>query len=43
LLEAFARSGGDTSFGDWAVEQNWNHLQALLPAASSSRRPKGTA
>ena len=38
LLEAFARSGDGTSFGDWSVEQDWEYLQSLLPAATSRRR-----
>ena len=39
LLDAFSRSDGEVqSFGDWAVEQDWAHLQSLLPAAASRRR-----
>ena len=39
LLEAFAHDAGTRSFGDWIVEQDWEHLQTLLPAATSRRRP----
>jgi sulfite reductase (ferredoxin) len=43
LLEAFARSGDGDSFGDWAVGQQWEHLQSLLPATTSRRsRPRAT-
>jgi sulfite reductase (ferredoxin) len=38
LLEAFARSGDQDSFGNWAVAQDWDHLQRLLPASASRRR-----
>ncbi len=39
LLEAFGRSSSSSqSFGDWAVEQDWEHLQSLLPAITSRRR-----
>jgi sulfite reductase (ferredoxin) len=37
LLEAFARSCDQDSFGNWAVAQDWDHLQSLLPATSSRR------
>jgi sulfite reductase (ferredoxin) len=40
LLEAFGRTAGSQSFGDWAVEQDWDHLQSLLPAVTSRRRPR---
>jgi sulfite reductase (ferredoxin) len=40
LLEAFGRSDATQSFGDWAVDQDWEHLQSLLPAATSRRRPR---
>ena len=40
LLEAFARSGDEASFGNWAVAQDWDHLQSLLPAATSRRRTR---
>lgn len=43
LLEAFGRVDGAQSFGDWAVEQDWEHLQSLLPAATSRRRPRTTS
>lgn len=43
LLEAFGRAAGTQSFGDWAVEQDWNHLQSLLPAATSRRRARSTS
>ena len=39
LLEAFSHDAGTRSFGDWTVDQDWDHLQALLPAATSRRRP----
>ncbi len=38
LLDAFSRSDDGLSFGDWSVEQDWEHLQSLLPAAPASRR-----
>jgi sulfite reductase (ferredoxin) len=40
LLEAFARSGDQDSFGNWAVAQDWDHLQSLLPAVTSRRRTR---
>jgi len=44
LLEMFSRSAGPDgapSFGDWCVAQEWDALQALLPApAVSTRRPR---
>jgi sulfite reductase (ferredoxin) len=42
LLEAFGRSSTTQSFGDWAVDQDWDHLQSLLPAATSRRRARTT-
>jgi sulfite reductase beta subunit-like hemoprotein len=43
LLESFARTGNGRSFGDWAVEQSWDHLQTLLPAVRSSRRARSAS
>jgi sulfite reductase (ferredoxin) len=40
LLEAFARSGDQDSFGNWAVAQDWDHLQTLLPAVTTRRRAR---
>ncbi len=40
LLEAFARTGDQDSFGNWAVAQDWDHLQGLLPATASRRRKR---
>ncbi|WP_040494665.1 NADPH-dependent assimilatory sulfite reductase hemoprotein subunit [Ilumatobacter nonamiensis] len=38
LLERFsATSEGDVSFGDWAVQQEWSELEAMLPADNSRR------
>lgn len=39
LLERFSRTTSDTdiSFGDWAWSQDWNELEALLPADTSRR------
>jgi len=42
LLDAFARSDDGVSFGDWSVEQDWEHLQSLLPAAAPRRQPRNT-
>ena len=39
LLDAFSHDAGTRSFGDWTVDQDWDHLQALLPPATSRRRP----
>jgi sulfite reductase (ferredoxin) len=41
LLEAFARSDGGTSFGDWCVAQDWTTLEGLLPAPTGRRRGRG--
>jgi len=47
LLERFGRtvpsdgSGRDVSFGDWAWAQNWDELEALLPADTSRRAQRG--
>ncbi len=38
LLEAFGRSDGAVSFGDWCVEQDWSTLEALLPDPTGRRR-----
>ena len=38
LLEAFSRSDGATSFGDWCVAQDWSALEALLPEPTGRRR-----
>jgi sulfite reductase (ferredoxin) len=38
LLADFARSSDGESFGDWAAASDWEHLQLLLPAATSRRR-----
>jgi sulfite reductase (ferredoxin) len=43
LLAAFAGSGGDRSFGDWCVEQDWQWLESLLPAPTGRRRARTTA
>ncbi len=43
LLEAFGRSGDGVSFGDWCIEQDWDALQAILPAATSRRRSRAEA
>jgi sulfite reductase (ferredoxin) len=43
LLEAFGRATGAQSFGDWAVDQDWDHLQSLLPAVTSRRRPRASS
>ena len=40
LLEAFAQSGTEASFGDWCVEQDWSELEALLPAPTGRRRAR---
>jgi sulfite reductase (ferredoxin) len=40
LLEAFARSGTEASFGDWCVDQDWSELEALLPAPTGRRRAR---
>jgi sulfite reductase (ferredoxin) len=40
LLDAFARSGDQTSFGDWCVDQEWSDLEALLPAPTGRRRAR---
>jgi sulfite reductase (ferredoxin) len=39
LLEHFSRTTSDTeiSFGDWAWQQDWEALEALLPADASRR------
>jgi sulfite reductase (ferredoxin) len=39
LLERFSRTTSDTtiSFGDWAWQQDWEMLEALLPADTSRR------
>lgn len=37
LLELYSRSPRDRSFGDWAVEQSWDDLQAALPAPTGRR------
>ena len=42
LLERFSATAGDAaSFGDWAVEQNWDDLQALLAEPTGRRRGRG--
>ena len=44
LLEHFSRtSGGTTSFGDWAWQQDWAELGRLLPADTSRRSTRSTA
>ncbi len=40
LLEAFSRSDGATSFGDWCVAQDWSALEALLPEPTGRRRAR---
>jgi sulfite reductase (ferredoxin) len=40
LLEAFARTGAGTSFGDWCVDQDWSSLEALLPEPTGRRRSR---
>ena len=40
LLEAFSRSDGATSFGDWCVAQDWSALVALLPEPTGRRRAR---
>ncbi len=40
LLEAFSRSDGTTSFGDWCVAQDWSALVALLPEPTGRRRAR---
>jgi sulfite reductase (ferredoxin) len=42
LLERFARAADGQSFGDWAVAQEWDHLQSLLPPVTSRRARTGT-
>ena len=37
LLETFGRSDTDASFGDWCVAQDWDSLDALLPAPTGGR------
>jgi len=38
LLERFsATADDDVSFGDWAVQQEWSELEAMLPADTSRR------
>jgi sulfite reductase (ferredoxin) len=44
LLERYSRevSADDaTTFGDWSMRQDWDHLHSLLPAATSRRRRAG--
>ncbi len=44
LLEHFSRrSGGTTSFGDWACQQDWAELERLLPADTSRRSTRPAA
>ncbi|MEM8621879.1 MAG: sulfite reductase, partial [Actinomycetota bacterium] len=44
LLERFSATAGDgQSFGDWAVDQEWDELLALLPEATGRRRSKASA
>ncbi len=43
LLERFSATAAEgTSFGDWAVDQEWEELQALLPAPTTRRRQRAT-
>lgn len=34
--------GGTREFGDWCVDQDWDELQALLPAPAARRRGRAT-
>jgi sulfite reductase (ferredoxin) len=45
LLETFSRTTSDrtVSFGDWAWQQEWDELQALLPADRSRRAQRDAA
>jgi sulfite reductase (ferredoxin) len=45
LLERFSRTTSDTtiSFGDWAWQQDWEMLEALLPADTSRRSQRQAA
>jgi hypothetical protein len=41
LLERFSRDVGPndtTSFGDWAMQQEWTSLLALLPTTTTTTR-----
>jgi sulfite reductase (ferredoxin) len=40
LLEAFGRSAGGESFGDWCVGQDWSSLEALLPEPTGRRHAR---
>ncbi len=43
LLEQFSRTSAEAyaSFGDWAWDQDWTELQALLPQDTSRRAARG--
>jgi len=38
ILAEYGRSATTASFGDWCVDQDWAHLEALLPAPTTTRR-----
>ncbi|MGB0114279.1 MAG: NADPH-dependent assimilatory sulfite reductase hemoprotein subunit [Ilumatobacteraceae bacterium] len=37
LLERYSRTGHASTFGNWVVEQDWDELQATLPAPTGRR------